>query len=672
MRKICFCLFIGLTGFCYSQVYVESVGIQTDNTDSNQHDPLLVIDLNDKRNPISATQYGVFFEEINHAGDGGLYAELIRNRSFEESLDDIPGWSLYITGPARGSISLETENLLNNVQSQAMKIDMTPNERGRVSIVNEGYWGIAIRENRLYDLSFYAKSGLDKEASITAKLQNNDGTISYAEHSFVDLSPCWKKYSVRLLAGDTDPDGRLSLEISSNQSGIIWFDMVSLFPPTWKNRSNGLRPDIARMIADLNPKFIRFPGGAYTSTWPEKAPEWLKEMGPVEEREPHPGPGEKNVWGYHNSGGFGYHEYLLFAEDLGAEPIYIFQGGAHSRSEELGKTAYFEDDKLNQLIEDIINGIEYANGDLKTIWGKRRGVNGHPEPFNMKYIGIGNENIGAPFHENYIKIYSAIKKKYPELQIIWGGVADKPADGNPVHGYRFDGIMPYGSSAEIIDEHIYDTEELIHNFDRYNSQNYPRGVEREADIFIGEISANQDDLNAALIEAAFLISTEKHSDKVIMACYAPLLCNVNFKNWDANAIYFDSHRVFGTPSYYAQHMLSHHSGDVNIGFSGLHGILNKFLFLNVTQVDTTGEVILKIVNKEGMTYPVEIDIQGTCEEAYSLKEIVMNAKHPNACNSFDNPKNVSPVTYDSAPVRSKFTYTVLPYSFTVLRLTPVK
>lgn len=627
--------------------------------------PVLTVRADQPGHRLNPTQYGVFFEEINHAGEGGLYAELIRNRSFEDRTDSIPGWTLYTTGTANGTLALETDGLLNPAQSRALRVEVRL--AGIVGVANEGYWGIHVVKGRTYNLSFFAKSALPENAIITAKLQNKDGSRTYASLVFGNLADGWKKYAGTLTADDNESQGRLVLEITSGKAGTLWLDVVSLFPPTWKGRANGTRPDLAEMIAQMKPGVIRFPGGTYTSTLPANSPKWLTELGPVEDRPGHPAPGAVNPWGYHNNDGFGFHEYLQFAEDLGAEPIYVFQGGADPRAELSRQETYLAGEKLDKLIQDILNGIEYANGSPETTWGKKRAANGHPEPFGMKYVQIGNENLSKPFHDNYIKIHHAIKEKYPEIQVIWGG----DWIGNNQHGYMSDGIMPEGSAAQLVDEHYYKEDNWFYeNTDRFNPRNYPRGVEREAKVFLGEVSAVKDNLEGALKETAFLLGAEKYSDKVVMAVYAPLFANVNFTAWPANAINFDNARAFGTPSYHSQVMLANNTGDFNIGVDGTGGLLNGRLYANANQIAATGEIILKIVNPGREPLEIRIDLTGMVKPPVSGFEILMSGSELSAGNSFDKPLNVAPVRKKLESVGNSFFYVVQPYSFTILRLTP--
>jgi alpha-L-arabinofuranosidase len=558
---------------------------------------------------------------------------------------------------------LEKIDLLNAAQSRALKVDI--NSEGTIGVANGGYWGINVVKGRTYSLSFFAKSSVPSTTIITAKLQNQDGSKTYASCVVDNVAGSWKKYTGKLTAVNTDTQGRLAIEITAGKTGSVWLDVVSLFPPTWKGRPNGTRPELAEMVAKMKPGVIRFPGGTYTSTCPANSPKWLTELGPIEDRPGHPAPGVVNPWGYHNNDGFGFHEYLQFAEDLGAEPIYVFQGGADPRAELTKPETYLAGEALDKLILDILNGIEYANGSTKTTWGKKRAANGHPKPFGMKYVQIGNENLNRPFHDNYIKIYNAIRGKYHDIKVIWGG----DWIGNNQHGYKSDGIMPEGSEAQIVDEHYYKEDNWFYeNSDRFNPKNYPRGVEREAKIFLGEVSACKDNLEGALKETVFLLGAEKYSDKVVMAVYAPLFANVSFTKWPANAIYFDNARVFGTPSYHTQIMLANNVGDLNIGIDGLEGLLSKKLFVNANLIKATGEVIIKIVHTGGKPLEIRIELTGMSKSPVSGREIVLTGTDLNAGNSFDNPLNVSPFEKKLGNLANSFPYVIKPFSFTVLRL----
>lgn len=499
---------------------------------------------------ISPTLYGAFFEDINHAADGGLYAELIQNRSFEDNLRKPRHWSLVKTGTAAGTIALDGKNLLNSAQSRALRLDVTiADTDGSVGISNDGYWGIGINKDIQYDLSFFAKANSGFTGDIKASLQSADGQTVYGQVVITGVGTEWQKYTAVITANETDPNARLVL--STNSVGSVWFDVVSLFPPTFNHRSNGLRPDLATMVKDMKPRFMRFPGGCFVEgDTMENAFRWKTTIGKIEER-----PGHSNLWQYTTTDGMGYHEFLQLSEDLGAEPLYVINVGiAHQDNIPINE--------LDPWIQEVLDAIEYANGDITTQYGALRAVNGHPAPFNMKYVEIGNENNQHDNNDNrsnhygdrYIKFYNAIKEKYPNIQTIgnveaWG--TDTPS-------------WQYSHPIEIIDEHYYrGTQWFIDMANKYDS--YDR---KGAKIYVGEYAVTSaadcgtGNLNAAIGEAVFMTGLERNSDVVKMASYAPLFVNTNNRLWSPDAIVYNSSSAYGTPSYYVQKMFGSNVGNV--------------------------------------------------------------------------------------------------------------
>ncbi|VBB08420.1 Hypothetical protein LUCI_3692 [Lucifera butyrica] len=518
---------------------------------------------------ISPNLYGIFFEDINHAADGGLYAELIRNRSFEEAT--IPKyWSLSLTGTAEGTITLDSDNPLNSAQSKALRVDVTTADpAGSVSIANEGYWGIRVTAGSQYYLSFFAKASSEFTGKITVSLQSADGQAVYGQTAVSGIGTDWQKYTTTIVANGTDSNARFVLAL--NTVGSVWFDVVSLFPPTFNNRPNGLRQDLATMVKEMKPRFVRFPGGCFVEgDVMANAFRWKNTIGKIEAR-----PGHQNLWGYRTTDGMGYHEFLQFCEDLGAEPLYVVNIGiAHKDNISL--------DELDSWIQDVLDAIEYANGDATTPYGAKRAANGHAAPFHLKYIEIGNENNQYDSQDNrsnlygerYIRFYKAIKEKYPEIYTIgnveaWG--TDTPS-------------WQYSYPVEIVDEHYYrSTQWFINNAHKYD--NYDRKGPR---IYVGEyaVTTNLDcgkgNLNAALGEAVFMTGMERNSDIVRMASYAPLFVNANDRTWNPDAIVFNSSRVYGTPSYYVQKMFSNNIGNIFLpttltGFNRIAPAANKII-----------------------------------------------------------------------------------------------
>jgi alpha-L-arabinofuranosidase len=528
---------------------------------------------------ISPNLYGIFFEDINHAADGGLYAELIQNRSFEDDSTTPKHWSLVKTGTAEGTMNLDDIVLLNSVQSKSLRIDVTTADpAGSVGISNEGYWGISVKEGVQYNLSFFAKSSSAFSGAITASLQSADGETVYGQAVLSGKGTEWQKYTATITANGTDRAAVFVLSI--NTVGSVWFDVVSLFPPTFNNRANGLREDLANMIKEMKPRFMRFPGGCFVEgAAMATAFRWKTTIGKIEERA-----GHQNLWGYRTTDGMGYHEFLQLCEDLGAEPLYVINIGiAHKDNIPL--------DELDPWVQEALDAIEYANGDITTTYGAMRAANGHPESFNLKYIEIGNENNQHSSTDNrsnlygdrYIKFYNAIKNKYPNLYTIgnveaWG--TDTPS-------------WQYSHPVEFVDEHYYrGTQWFINKANKYDS--YDRNG---PNIYVGEyavtstLDCGKGNLNAAIGEAAFMTGLEKNSDIVKMTSYAPLLVNTNDRAWNPDAIVYNASSVYGTPSYYVQKMFARNLGNVIIP--------TKLKILNST-TDSISSSVSQIVGQVGI------------------------------------------------------------------------
>lgn len=484
---------------------------------------------------VSPMLYGIFFEEINCAGDGGLYAELIRNRSFEDARTP-EHWSLVTDGAAKGAIDIEGHWPMSAKNPQSLKLTIDSAGQGRVGVANGGYWGIGLQKDAVYTLSLSARAA-GFSGPLTVTLENADGKTIYAKTTIGGLTESWKTFKAELTSNGDDPKARLV--VSATRPGTIWIDMASLFPKnTWKNRENGMRPDLAEMLTGLKPAFLRFPGGC----WVEgetlaTAQRWKRTIGPVADRW-----NQWNIWKYYSTNGLGYHEYLQLSEDLGAEPLFVFNCGM-SHAEQYSQTQRLTEAELAEYVQDALDAIEYANGPIDCKWGALRAKAGHPKPFNLKYVEIGNENSGPIYQKRYPVFYNAIKAKYPEMIVI----ADCPTTALP---------------PDIIDEHYYNNPEFfINNAHKYDSYN-----RKGPKIYVGEYAVTagcgQGNLRGAIGEAAFMTGMERNSDVVIMASYAPLFANVNYKKWNPDLINFDSTRLYGLPSYYVQKMFSQNRGDV--------------------------------------------------------------------------------------------------------------
>lgn len=503
----------------------------------------ITVNVNQPGIQVSPLLFGIFFEEINRAGDGGIYAEMVQNRSFEDAAVPL-GWSLL---KGEGKMSLDRSQPLNANNPTSLRLE------GGVSVANRGFkgapyrfgeepakWmpeyengvrempnGIALQQGKSYRLSLYVRG----QGPLTAAFEKADGAV-LATHQFQDIGPGWKPFEVTLTPSAAEPDARLVL----TGSGTVWLDMVSLFP-----EGELFRSDLVKLLAEMKPAFVRFPGGCYVEgNTLQDAFRWKKTIGDIAGR-----PGHWCRWGYHSSDGLGYHEYLLLCEALGAEPLYVINCGM-SHEEQRGVKEPPVGAELQEYVQDALDAIEYANGPADSKWGALRAKAGHPAPFNMRLFEIGNENGGPIYDKHYALFYDAIKAKYPEMQLIanvWSGV-------------------PKSRGADIIDEHYYNTPDFfLRNAGKYDT--YDRSGPK---IYVGEYAVTRGcgrgNLIAAVGEAAFMTGMERNSDIVAMASYAPLFEHVGWKRWNPNAILFDAARAYATPSWHVQCLFGANRADV--------------------------------------------------------------------------------------------------------------
>ena len=514
------------------------------------------VDGNGKQIEVSPDLYGVFYEEINHAGDGGIYAELVENRSFEEMemsdncriegtlLITDNGWryglkfdsNMHSWSPVEGSgevkLSIDKNNPLNENTPNSLKVKVTgaSGDSGTAGFANDGYWGMSVVDGDKYYLSLYARSESEK-VNLIVSLQSEDGSKVYAKKTIKGVGGDWKKYKATLKSNATDPKAKLVVMLDG--SATMWFDVVSLFPAkTFNNRKNGMRRDLMGKLEGLMPQFLRFPGGCVVEGCTiDNRIKWKETIGDIAQR-----PGHWNLWGYRTTEGLGFHEYLQMAEDLGSEVMYVANVGMSCQarhSEMITDT----DTIVNVYLQDTLDALEYAMGSKNTKYGAMRIQNGHKKPFKIKYVEIGNENGGPEYHKHYKIFYDGIKAKYPDIITI----ADQPIPN---------------AEVEIIDEHYYvDPSWFIANANKYDS--YDRNGPK---IYVGEYAVNRGvgsgNLMGAIAEATFMMGMENNSDVVVMASYAPLFENANDREWPVNLIRFDSSRSIGRSSYYVQKMLS--------------------------------------------------------------------------------------------------------------------
>lgn len=500
--------------------------------------------------------FGLFFEDINHAADGGLYAEMIQNRSFEFSPVDhhdyhgLYGWrdgdGKELT-PETLQIRVLSDEPLHPQNNHYLKIDVNDG----CEVQNDGFnHGLALVAGANYDFSFFARTPIDP-VMVTVQLKEANGEILASESLEVGQSD-WQQYQLTLTPNATSKKACLALIFEGITN--IAIDMVSLFPQaTFKNRKNGCRKDIGEMLAAMEPKFVRFPGGclvhdgSLNSEDRDSMYRWKNTVGPVEFR-----PARRNSWGYNQTLGLGFYEYFVLCEDLQAEPIPVLPAGwdpHHQRAVPL--------DQLQEWIQDALDLIEFANGDLKTKWGSLRGEMGHPEPFHMKYLAIGNEEVGQEFFDRYDLFHKAIREAHPEILLI-NSAGPFAAGSEYERGWQ----SARKNNSDLVDEHYYQTTDwLLANHDRYDQYD-AEGPK----VFLGEYASWGNEWYNAVVEASYMLGLERNADKVALACYAPTLANVAYVNWRPDMIWFDQADVYGSMNYYVQKLFMTFQGTHNLGY----------------------------------------------------------------------------------------------------------
>jgi alpha-L-arabinofuranosidase len=617
---------------------------------------------------VSPTLYGAFFEDINRAGDGGLYAEMVQNRSFEDN-SALIAWTLLTNSNAEVTASLDKSRPLSKNNPTSLEIQIVKTGGERVCVVNQGFKGIvatgkapetsakwrgqfeAAQQNTInglavvagekYQFSIYLREQ-GFAGALTISLETKSG-VKLAEKKISGIGKKWKKFELILKPEKTDTDARLV--VSANNSGILWLDMVSLFPvETWKH--HGLRSDLAEKMLAMKPGVLRFPGGSFSEghvladAW-----RWKETIGDVAERR-----GTWDIWGYRSTGGLGFHEYLQLAEDLSAEPLYVAHVG-------MAEKDFVPIDQLDPWIQDVLDAIEYANGPVMSRWGALRAKNGHSKPFHLKYVEIGNENgMGYPwgggtdYLPRYKLFYNAIKSRYPDIICI-ANIHTEPD-------------VP----ADLVDEHYYESSDWFFKaatmYDHYDRA--------KPKLYVGEYAVKEDAGNgnmlAGLAEAAFLTGLERNSDVVRMSSYAPLFTNPNWQKWKPDAVVFDNTRVFGTPSYYVQCLFANNRPDVELPVQ-LPPSTNAvpILFAAAGLKTDSGDLILKVVNRGAQPEILNIDLSGSTAEFPRGIRAELSAKSAIEENSFEEPNKISPKVSSLPGLRQNNGYVFPPYSVTILR-----
>ena len=634
----------------------------------------LTVDMSETIAPIQPTMYGIFFEDINFAADGGLYAEMIKNRSFEFTIP-MMGWSQpnsdrhsynNESGYALPVKYFEGEGNLNFLRVQVK------NAEG-YELHNEGFRGMGIKEGDTYRFTFDAKQMEGAVSAVKAELLDEEGN-TIAEASIPVSGSEWSNYKAEIVPNKTVMKG--SLKLTFEGTGELGLDMISLFPTdTWNGRENGLRKDLVQLLYDLDPGFLRFPGGCIVEGRTlARRYQWKKTVGPVDER-----PSLVNRWNtefdhrltpdYYQSFGLGFFEYFQLSEDLGAEPLPILSCGIACQ---FNTGELVPMDELGPYVQDALDLIEFANGSTDTPWGKVRADMGHPEPFNMKYIGVGNEQWGPEYIERYKVFNEAISEKYPEIIIVSGS---GPFPDGDYFEYGMKELKEIG--AEIIDEHYYRSPEWFReNATRYDS--YDRNGPK---IFAGEYAAqsvaiaspdNKNNWETALSEAAFMTGLERNAEVVQLTSYAPLMAHAEGWQWTPDMIWFNNLESYGTPNYYVQKLYSTNKGTdlISVTQNGKDLVGQDELYASATLDSEAKEVVVKVVNTSSDAQEIQLTFKGKSIKNKG-KVIVLKEENLTQENSFDAQEAISASTEEIKVKGDSASYEVAAYSLNIIRI-PVK
>ena len=655
----------------------------------------LTVQVNKPGAAVPKNMYGLFFEDINFAADGGLYPELVKNKSFETD-DHLIGWKAIKGAAGLESYLVSGDRPISNANRHFLRLSVKT-AGPDAGFVNEGFRGMGVKQGAEYTFSVYARRGPGSIGALNVTLEESGrrgqgpetpaSGQPLAQAQITGLTSEWKKYSIVLKPTATAAKARLKLTVDG--TGTVDLDVVSLFPKdTYLKRENGLRPDLVQLLKDMKPGFLRFPGGCIVEgrTLAQRY-QWKETIGDLAARQP-----MINRWNtefihkftpdYYQSFGLGFFEYFQLAEDIGAEPLPILNVGmaCQFNSAELAPisaaakgpnaTGAVDEPTLDTFIQDALDLVEFANGPASSPWGAKRVAMGHPAPFNLKMMGIGNEQWGPQYLERYEPFAKALKAKYPAMQIV-------SSAGPAPDGELFDKATAKlrEQKAEFIDEHYYAKPDWFRaHVDRYD--NYPRTGSK---IFAGEYAAqsvaiaspdNKNNWDCALSEAAFMTGLERNADVVAMASYAPLFAHVDAWQWTPNLIWFDNLNSYGTVNYYVQQLFSQNKGTtmlpVQLPANAKNGTDN--LFASAVADDAVGDIVVKLVNYSTTPRAVKVNLAGAKKLGKTGRALVMASADLNTQNSLEEPKKMTPQESKFVVTGSTVSYTLAPNSFTVLRV----
>lgn len=635
----------------------------------SQSNPIFTVKADEIKGTVKPAMWGIFFEDINLAADGGIYAELVKNRSFEFA-SPIMGWKELKDGGGNGNILVVNRGSSNENNPRFIRTTIT-SEKGSYGLSNEGFRGMGIKANNQYDFSVLARQSKGSNVIVNVELVNSKGE-KIGSSTFRPSGQDWKKYNVSVVATQTDPKCRLNIWFGGK--GSIDMDMVSLFPKdTWKNRPGGLRADLVQLLADLKPGFLRFPGGCIVEGR-ELATryQWKKTIGDIDQRKM-----IVNRWNtefrhrptpdYYQTFGLGFFEYFQLSEDIGAEPLPILNCGMACQ---YNTAEVVPTNEIDPYIQDALDLIEFANGAATTKWGKLRSQMGHPAPFHLKMLGVGNEQWGAQYIERYLIFSKAIKAKYPNIRLINSVGPDPEGDR-----FNFLNDTLRKMKADFLDEHYYRSPEwFTQNAKRYD--NYDR---KGPKIFAGEYAAqsvqavspdNKNNWKCALAEAAFMTGLERNADVVNMASYAPLFAHVDGWQWTPNLIWFDNLNSFGTPDYYVQKLFSNYKGTNIIPIRQNNEVIagQDSIYASAVLDKSSNEIVLKIVNTDDREQRRDLVIEGTSSLDKTATAIVLKADRLDDVNSLNEPLRIRPEERQITVKGKMVSLIIAPYSVNIIRI----
>lgn len=631
----------------------------------------ITVKANEIKADVAPTMWGVFFEDINMGADGGIYAELIKNRSFE-FYRPMMAWKVLGKPKTEGDFLVMNRQQANTANPRFLRVTLHNNAKGTIGLNNEGFRGMGVKQNLGYDFSFMYRQS-SPSVKIYVDLVNEKGeVIGSTITSTASTGSEWKKIKTSFTANATA--AKATMNVWFEGDGTIDLDMITLFPQdTWKARPGGMRADMIQMLADMKPGFLRFPGGCIVEGFDlSQRYQWKKTLGPIEERQL-----IINRWNfefahrptpdYFQTFGLGFFEYFQLAEDIGAEPLPILNAGMACQ---FNTAELVPVNQLDPYVQDALDLIEFANGDTTTKWGKLRASMGHSAPFNMKLLGVGNENWGPQYLERLQIFTKAIKEKYPNIKLV-------NSSGTDPNGERFDYLNTElrKMNADIIDEHFYRRPEwFLQNASRYD--NYDR---KGPKIFAGEYAAqsdktvsvnNKNNWQTAIAEAAFMTGMERNADVVCMASYAPLFAHEDGWQWKPDMIWLNNLQIFGTPNYYVQQLFSLNKGTnvVSLLADGKPLAGQDSLYASATIDRNTNELIVKMVNASGNNQNSNLEVSGIKKLNSIASLTVLKADELNDVNSISDPTNVKPTEQKLKINGKKIAVPLAPYSFTILKV----